>query len=63
MFSENEIKATSHFYNDLGGDSLRYFILLAEIEKKFGVEIHIDDLESAPYTPKDFALFIGENTK
>ena len=59
VLANNSVKPDSHFYNDLGGDSLRYFVLLAEIEKHFGIEIKIEDNSKAPYTPREIASIIG----
>ena len=53
VFPDNEIKGNSHFYNELGGDSLKYFILLSEIETKLGRGLYVN-IENPPLTPDEF---------
>ena len=54
IFPNEKINANSHFYNDLGGDSLRYFMLLNKMEEVFDITINIEDYNKAPYTPEEF---------
>lgn len=61
FFNDKEVNENSHFYNDLGGDSLHYFMLLNEIEEKFNIEIMLDS-SNPPYTPNEF-LFQIEASK
>ena len=61
FFNNKEVNENSHFYNDLGGDSLHYFMLLNEIEEKFNIEIMLDS-SNPPYTPNEF-LFQIEASK
>jgi acyl carrier protein len=42
---ENEIKAASHFIDDLGADSLDTVELVMAFEEEFGVEIPDEDAE------------------
>jgi|LSQX01.2.fsa_nt_gb long-subunit acyl-CoA synthetase (AMP-forming)/acyl carrier protein len=55
-FNNQNINADSHFYRELGGDSLGYVTLLNNIQLSFNVDI---DLTSAiPQTPAEFALVV-----
>ena len=54
IFNGEKISPNSHFYNDLNGDSLRYFMLLNKIEEEFKIEINISEASTAPYTPNEF---------
>ena len=58
IFPNEKINNNSHFYNDLNGDSLRYFMLLNKIEETFNIEIKIEDADKAPYTPSEFVRLI-----
>jgi len=56
VLNVESINDNSNFYNDLGGDSLRYFILLNDIKNTF--DLDIDTKDNPPLTPADFALLI-----
>lgn len=43
--NEDEIKADSHFIDDLGADSLDTVELVMAFEEEFGIEIPDDDAE------------------
>ena len=59
LFPNAKVNANSHFYNDLNGDSLTYFILLNKIEETFNVEINYEK-ETPLYTPIEFAKRLGD---
>ena len=53
VFPEAEINKNSNFYNELGGDSLKYFVLLSDIETKLGRGLEVN-IENPPLTPEEF---------
>ena len=53
VFPDKDITKTTNYYSELGGDSLRYFVLLSEIESKIGRGLCINP-ENPPLTPEDF---------
>ena len=52
QFNDPEITKYSDFYGDLGGDSLKYLILLNALRERFNVEI--STVNSIPKTPEEF---------
>ena len=52
QFDGAEIQKYSDFYGDLGGDSLKYMILLNALTERFNVEI--STVNSIPKTPEEF---------
>ena len=53
QFEGKEITKYSDFYGNLGGDSLKYLILLNAISERFNVEISTTNY--IPKTPEEFA--------
>lgn len=53
VFPDSNVTRTTNFYNDLGGDSLKYYVLLSEIETKLGRGLEIN-IENPPLTPEEF---------
>ena len=57
--NEDEIKADSHFIDDLGADSLDTVELVMAFEEEFGIEIPDDDAEKIR-TVSDAVQYIEE---
>lgn len=55
-FNGAEIKKDADFYGDLGGDSLKYMVILGELSDRFNIEF--STVDSVPKTPQDFAAEI-----
>ena len=45
MYGFAKIEESSNLYKDLGFDSLMYVSLIVDIEKVFGIEIKLEELE------------------
>lgn len=56
--NQDEVKETSDFFLDLGGDSLSYYELIANLEGYFGVKFNFE--EGINRTPIQFTLLIME---
>ncbi len=56
-FPEMKINPNSHFYNELGGNSLKYFMLINIIEEKIEKQLQID-YDNPPCTPASFVPLI-----
>jgi len=54
VFPKDTVAENTNFYLDLGGDSLKYFLLLNVISESIGVDLNINDFKDVPYTPKEF---------
>lgn len=57
LFPELEVNPDSNFYTELGGDSLKYFVLVSLIEEKLNKELVID-YNNPPVTPAGFVELI-----
>lgn len=57
LFPELEVNPDSNFYTELGGDSLKYFVLVSFIEEKLNKELVID-YNNPPVTPAGFVELI-----
>lgn len=62
IFPERRVNKNTNFYHELGGDSLRYFVLIGEVEKEVGKKLDID-YKNPPLTPEEFTKVLVEQQK
>ena len=60
--SPEEVKAQSDFGADLGGDSMSYVAMVAEINSRYGIELEEENYGKL-LTPEDFVLYLLKKRK
>ena len=60
--SPEEVKAQSDFGADLGGDSMSYVAMVAEIDSRYGIELEEENYGKL-LTPEDFVLYLLKKGK